>query len=458
MSSDIQPYILDELDTVIDQTVANIGLYTKNPSDFTRNRKLNATTTIKVTLNMQGNSLNAELLDAFPNLDERMTASAYEQAKGKLKPEIFEHILQEYNKTMRKPKLLDGKYRVFAIDGSDFTTPYNVKSDFVMNVPNGRPRKDGEPIKPYCQVHANLLYDIENRTYQDCILQPKSSANERDAAIEMLKRLDCGKYIVIMDRGYDGFNMVETCNRLPDCHYIIRTKAGFGGIREIANLPDKECDLEMTFKVTTSGQLYKFYRDTMQLHSIQHAKKHYKESFSKNTKDRRWDFGQLCDVKCRVVKFRINNSDTGREEWEVLLTNLNRFEFPISRMKEMYHKRWDIETYFRELKYALGGINFHSKKDDFIKMELFAHFIMFNAVSRSIACVSVPQTNHKYPYAIDFKMACLIVRKYYRLYNDKPPDEMFIEMLAYTVPVRTGRFDKRNLKPKSAVWLVYRVA
>lgn len=43
MSSDIQPYILDELDAVIDQTVANIGLYTKNPNDFTRNRKLNAT-------------------------------------------------------------------------------------------------------------------------------------------------------------------------------------------------------------------------------------------------------------------------------------------------------------------------------------------------------------------------------------------------------------------------------
>lgn len=99
---------------------------------------------------------------------------------------------------------------------------------FVMNVPNGRPRKDGEPVKPYCQVHANLLYNIENRTYQDCILQLKSLANERDAAIDMLKRLDCGRYIVIMDRGYDGFNMIETCNRLPDCHYIIRTKAGYG--------------------------------------------------------------------------------------------------------------------------------------------------------------------------------------------------------------------------------------
>lgn len=259
--------------------------------------------------------------------------------------------------------------------------------------------------------------------------------------------------------GYDGFNMIETCNRLQDCHYVIRTKAGkFGGIREIAALPDKECDVEMTFRVTTSNRYYVTHNDTESFHLIQHAKKHYKEIFSKNTKDCRWDFEQFCNVKCRVVKFRINNLDTGKEEWEVLLTNLNRFEFPISRMKEMYHRRWDIETSFRELKYALGGINFHSKKDDFIKMELFAHFIMFNVVSRSIACVSVPQTNHKYPYAIDFKMACLIVRKYYRLHNEKPPDMMFAEILAYTVPVRAGRSDKRNLKPKSAVWFVYRVA
>ena len=40
------------LQGVIDQTVTNIGLYTKNLGDFTRNRKLNAATTLKVTLNM----------------------------------------------------------------------------------------------------------------------------------------------------------------------------------------------------------------------------------------------------------------------------------------------------------------------------------------------------------------------------------------------------------------------
>ena len=93
-------------------------------------------------------------------------------------PELFQHIFEEYNKTMSNPKCFKG-YRLFAIDGSDFNPPYQSKSAFVMREQTGRPRNDGEPTKPYSQVHANMLFDLENRTYQDCILQPKASANER---------------------------------------------------------------------------------------------------------------------------------------------------------------------------------------------------------------------------------------------------------------------------------------
>jgi len=452
---------LEQLDQIIANTVENISNFTKRTSDFTRNRKLNATTTIKTILNMQGNSLNTELIEAFPNLEDRMTASAFEQAKGKLKPEIFEHILAEYNKTMSNIKLRDDKYRVFAIDGSDFNPPYNENSDFVMQTSVGRPKKNGENCKPYSLVHANLLYDIENRIYQECLLQPNSSANEREAAIDMLKRLDIDNpYIVIMDRGYDGFNMIENCNRLKNCNYVIRTKSGKGGIKEIAELPAKECDVEMEFEVVTSNKYYSDnHKNNPYLHYVNAPKKHYKKYFSPATKNQRWDFEWRCMVKCRVVKFRINNADTGREEWEVLITNLNRVEFPIRRMKELYFKRWNIETSFRELKYALGAIQFHSKKDDFIKMELFAHLIMFNAVSRNIASVKVPQQkNNKYHYAVNFKEACTITRKYYRFYNVEPQDRIYAEILSYTVPVRKGRTNKRNKKQKSSVWFVHRVA
>ena len=83
---------LGQLDSVIDDVTSHIQDFAKSPNDFTRNRKLNAATTIKVTLNMQGNSLNTELIDAFPNLDDRMTASAYEQQKAKLTPDVFKYI------------------------------------------------------------------------------------------------------------------------------------------------------------------------------------------------------------------------------------------------------------------------------------------------------------------------------------------------------------------------------
>ncbi len=118
--------------------------------------------------------------------------------------------------------------------------------------------------------------------------------------------------------------------------------------------------------------------------------------------------------------------------------------------------RWDIETSFRELKYALGSVQFHSKKDDFVVQELFAHLTMFNLVSRTINNLDMPKKiSNNYTYAIDFKMACVIIRKHFNIgmYNLIP-----IEMKKYLNPIRLGRTDTRNIRPKSAVWFAYRVA
>ena len=254
--------------------------------------------------------------------------------------------------------------------------------------------------------------------------------------------------------------MIENCNHLDNGYYIIRTKAGIGGIKEIQNLPDKECDVEMELTVTTSSSYYNAWKDKMpNLHYVTHRYHQYKKERSKYTKDQRWDFGKVTKIKFRVCKFRINNPDTGKQEWEVLVTNLNRFEFPLKKMKDMYHLRWDIETSFRELKYALSGISFHSRKDEFVEMELYSHLIMFNVVSRTINAVNVPQSDtRKYEYVVSFKDAVTIVRKYFRLYCKDPPNKIYAEILGYTRPLVSGRADVRNMKPKTAIWFVYRVA
>ena len=451
---------IKQLDVAIDNIISHIQDYTKNSSDFTRKRKLDAKTLIKTMLNMEGQSLNTELIRAFPKLEDRSTSSAYIQQKAKLSPKLFRSLLLEFNKTKTNRKLLDNKYMVFAIDGSDFNMPYHKDSKYVVKASNGRPCKNGTPIKPFCQLHANILFNIMDRTYEDVDIQARAKTDDRESSVKTLKELHINHpYIVIMDRGYESFNVFENCNRLENCNYVVRVKSGPTAIKEIASLPNKECDVDITFKVTTSINYYKKNKDKEIIHTVNRPKKHNKPLDSLKKPITKWDFGDYEEIACRVCKFRINNPETGKEQWEVLVTNLNRFEFPLARMKELYHMRWDIETSFRELKYALGATQFHSRKDDFVEMELYAHLIMFNVVSRCINEIKVPQPSYKkYDYKISFKESVTLVRKYFRLYNREPLDKLFIELLSYTNAIVPGRTDKRNIKKKSAVWFVYRVA
>lgn len=339
--------ILKRLDLIIKETADHIHDFIDSKFAFTRKRKLDAFTLIKLTLNMQGNSLEKELDDAFDDDNQLMSTSAYVQQKRKLSPLCFAHILQSFNDQLIHVQLLDHKYRLFAIDGSDFDQLWN---------PDSKNKVTKQAPQPFCQINVNALYDLLNNTYQDCILQPKAHTNERTAAVQMLKRLDVGPYIVMMDRGYPSFNLIENCNRLDSCFYVIRTRTGKGAMKEIQELPNCECDQNISCRVTISGHYYMMHKDTEKIHLVLHNKHYYKKYFSKNTKDQSWDFEYFCNVKFRACKLRINNPDTDKDEWEVLLTNLNLQEFPLSRMKKLYHLSWGIESSFRKLKYDLGCI------------------------------------------------------------------------------------------------------
>lgn len=462
------------LNTSISHIAENIDRYRKQPQHFTRKSKLPFEKLVKVTLNMQGNCLNAELQEAFPELSERTTASAYVQARDKLSLPVFEDLLSDYNQSAPK-KLFDGKYRLYAIDGSDFNTPWNPQSAFVVDTN----KRNGEAVKPHCQIHANLMYDIVSRQYTDCVLQPRNSSNEGAAALKMIRRMPKDDpFMIVMDRGYESYNLIETLNRTANCHYVIRVRTE--GIKEISNLPDGECDIEIAIPVTTSHTEYIKKRAAGEkVYKINAPKRRLKETRSPKTVVQRWDFEDRCTIKFRAVKFLINDPDTGKDVWEVLVTNLDRFEFPVAKMKELYHMRWDIETSFRDTKYSLGAVHFHSKKDEAVQMEIYARIIMFNAVARNVIAAeeweaaqagtakqavkntensAVEKNVTKYPYNINFKMACLSTRRFFRLHCNEPIEKLYEELLKYKQPIRQGRQDERNMKVKSAVAFVYRVA
>ena len=112
-----------------------------------------------------------------------------------------------------------------------------------------------------------------------------------------------------------------------------------------------------------------------------------------------------------------------------------------------------------KLKYSLGSVQFHSKQDKFIEMEIYAHMIMFNAISQIDAQAYIPQKHCKYQYAINFKQSCLIIQSMYLASSlTQDFERILIQIGYYTIPIRPGRKDKRNIKPKSAVYYLYRVA
>lgn len=85
------------------------------------------------------------------------------------------------------------------------------------------------------------------------------------------------------------------------------------------------------------------------------------------------DLPSLYYIEFRVVRVKIT-ADT----YECLITNLPEWAFPPSCLKEIYYMRWGVESVFRQLKYAVGMMNFHAKKAEYIKQEIFANLIVYN--------------------------------------------------------------------------------
>ena len=120
--------------------------------------------------------------------------------------------------------------------------------------------------------------------------------------------------------------------------------------------------------------------------------------------------------------------------------------------------RWGIETSFRELKYAVGLTNFHSKKQEYIIQEIFARMIMHNFAEMITSHVIISQTDTRYAYQVNFTVAIHICRYFLRVENNVPPPNVEALIHKNILPVRPGRKDKRKIRSKTAVCFVYRVA
>lgn len=114
---------------------------------------------------------------------------------------------------------------------------------------------------------------------------------------------------------------------------------------------------------------------------------------------------------------------------------------------------WRIETSFRELKYGLGLIHFHSKKLEFIIQEIYARLIIYN-FSMEIAQVVALSAPLKQFYQLNFTQAIDICKRFFL------DQTVNVEILIrrYLLPIRQDRSDQRNITKKKFIGFLYRIA
>ena len=438
--NDYPSTVMERLSSIIYELSKSPELYVNNPGvDFTRDRKLPFETVLQLLISMGGNSIYNELLTSRGYDINTATTSAFVQQRAKILPCVFEFLLHEFtgaHTDLRKYR----DYRLLATDGSSLhipTNPYDVDTYFQNNA--------GE--KGYNLLHLNAMYDLCNRIYVDSLVQPGRLLNEKRALTDMVdrSRID-GKVIVIADRSYESYNNFAHIEE-KGWNYLIRVKdLDSNGILSGLKLPDDD-----EFDVRVTRALIR--RQTKEVKANPDVYKHISTNSTFDYLESRSN--DVYIISFRVVRFKITD-----DTYETIITNLDSCDFPPAELKILYHMRWGIETSFRELKYAVGLANFHSKKREYIVQEVFARIIMYNFAEMITTHVIITKKDSKHAHQVNFTVAIDVCRQFMRVcfwYIGLPPD---VEALIgkNTLPVRPGRSDKRNIRSKTAVSFLYRVA
>ena len=161
-------------------------------------------------------------------------------------------------------------------------------------------------------------------------------------------------------------------------------------------------------------------------------------------------------TKFYELKFRIVRFPLSEDKFETIITNLDVDTYPMLKIKELYASRWGIETSFRDLKYTIGMLNFHSKKVMCIQQEIYAQMIMYNFVQMITSHVVIAKKQRKHTYKANFSVATHMCRLFYREKTTSPNLETIIAK--NLIPIRSDRHRERKLKVQTFHGFLYRVA
>lgn len=306
------------LNKAIENVASNLARFTRNPGrDFSRKSKLSFIATVRLILSLGGGTLSSELLDYFKYDSGVVTSSAFVQQRGKILPDAFESLFREFTGFLLVKKL--GNYRLLAVDGSDINIPQNPADKAAFF-------KRKADSKGCNLLHLNALYDLISGLYVDYNVQPKRESDENRALVDMIDKSNVkGRVIVIGDRGYESYNNIAHVAG-KGWKFLFRVKLGGNGILRTLALPNGACDVDVNLRFTRS------YKRAKSNPGLKHISNNMVFDYIMPDSDD--EYG----VSFRAVRFQLPNGD-----FEAVVTNLNRDEFPPPRLMELYHMRWGLK-------------------------------------------------------------------------------------------------------------------
>ena len=323
--------------------------------DFTRERQLTFPVVMIFTLQKTVKSLQRhlhEFLDelARGELFEPVTAGAFTHARAKLRHTAF----IELNETCVLPAIYGAApvravhrwrgHRLLGVDSSVLRLPEHPET-FAQFSAVRVVNQSGPTGTRYPEARMSVLYDLLNRVGLDARLEP-SQTGEVELAIEQLAQAAPGD-VLLNDRGFTGYGYLAWHHK-RGLHYVARcSTSSFFAAQEL-------------FRKNRAGRSV-----VVKLPAPAHQRVALRQA-------------ELpLELVVRFVSVRLPSG-----ELEVLVTSLlDPAQYPTTEFLELYHRRWNHETFYGVMKGRLELENFSGHTAEAVRQDFHSTLLLCNLES-----------------------------------------------------------------------------
>ncbi|HZK72133.1 MAG TPA: IS4 family transposase [Clostridia bacterium] len=380
----------------------------RDPKYFSREGKIGFVNLIAFMLNFVKKSMQLEI-DLYMKMvkqQETFSKQAFSEARQKISHEAFKKLFKITVDMAYRTEDMDTLkgMRIFAVDGTSLAlenSPELVKHFGC----SGRGSTSAT-------ARVSILYDVLNECIMDTEIE-KFSCGEQELAlrhIEKLKNMDSTNNLIIFDRGYASSELISVLSDVG-IHFLMRVKRKF----------NRDIDALTTGEGTVT---------------IVHDNKSY---------------------SLRVIKFLLDSGET-----ETLITNLTEYMVTIDEFKDLYFKRWPIETRYDMVKVKLQLENFTGKTVLSVLQDFYASMYLSNmsTFAKYITDAKILKNNKnkglKYTYKTNTNILIgkLKDNLILALLDENPKRrergmrKVIAEIAKNQIPIRPGRQFERNIPRK----------